>query len=441
MADRVNRPTARGGARRCSGSFEIWSDMYRRSLEGLPPGEVLAKTIYDETGRPLLTAGTPLSASYVRALAKRGMTTVYVRDGLADDVVPNDLVSEQVRSTITGHVASTFTSIAMVAEERGGGPGGVDGMVDRLGNEPLELDDGGQKAVAELYSDIEHLINSVLESDSAAGLESLKTHSSYTFEHSVDVAVIGVLLGRRLAMPYERLRELALGCLMHDVGKTYIDQTILDKPGRLTPEEFATIQQHPYLGFELLRRMPFQSLLPAHVAYQHHEKQGGGGYPRGLIGDNTIGTRTTHERVGAGRMLLIAEIGAVADVYSALASDRPYRRAMPPDQVAATLSSMAGKHLNKEIVGWLRRLVPAYPVGTWLEVRAGGRWTGYRGVVTAVPFTSVDEPSIRLVLGPDGEELADPVELDTREIPGMALVALAHEDLPPQQRLQRSKAS
>ncbi|HSK23769.1 MAG TPA: HD-GYP domain-containing protein [Egicoccus sp.] len=415
--------------------------MYRHSLEGLAPGEVLAKTIYDESGRPLLTAGTALNGSYIRALMKRGMMSVFIRDGLADDIVPNDLVSEQVRATITGHVSTAFTSIAVVAEERGAGGGGIAGMVDRLGEEPLALGDKGEKAVAELYSDIEYLITEVLESDSAAGLESLKTHSSYTFEHSVDVAVIGVLLGKRLAMPYERLRELALGCLMHDIGKTYIDEAILDKPAKLTPEEFAAIQQHPYLGFELLRRMPFQSLLPAHVAYQHHEKQGGGGYPRGLIGDNTIGTRTVHERVGAGRMLLIAEIGAVADVYSALASDRPYRRAMPADQVASTLSKMAGKHLNKEIVGWLRRLVPAYPVGTWVEVQPGSRWGGYRGVVTSVPFTSVDEPRIRLMVDAKGNELRDPPEIDLRDFHGVKLASLADEDLPPQLRRPVSRAS
>ncbi|GGI06937.1 HD-GYP domain-containing protein [Egicoccus halophilus] len=410
--------------------------MYRLALEGVAPGEVLAKTVYDDTGRPLLTAGTTLTAAYVQALRHRGLLSVFVRDGLADDVVPSDLVSEQVRATITGHVAGTFTSVALVADERGPGADGVAGMVDRLGERPLELGEPATRAIGELYADVEYLINEVLENDSAAGLESLKTHSSYTFEHSVDVAVVGALLGRRLGLPHDRLRELTLGCLMHDIGKTYIDRVILEKPGPLTGEEFAVIQQHPYLGFELLRRMPFQSLLPAHVSYQHHEKQGGGGYPRGLVGDNTVAGRTAHERAGAGRMLLIAEIGAVADVYSALASDRPYRRALPPDQVAATLTHMAGTHLNREIVGWLRRLVPAYPVGSWVEVQPGSVHAGWRGVVTSVPLAAVDEPSVRLVLDADGEEVADPVELDLRRSPGLRLASLAPGAHAPMHRRQ-----
>jgi len=415
--------------------------MYRQSLEGVASGEVLAKTVYDETGRPLLTAGTALTPGYLDALRARGLLSVYVRDGLADDVVPVDIVSEQVRATITGHVATTFTSIALIAGERGSGPGGVDGMVERLGEDALELDDRGNRALADLYADIEYLITEVLESDSAAGLESLKTHSSYTFEHSVDVAVIGVLLGRRIGLPRERLRELALGCLMHDIGKTYIDEAILDKRGPLTGEEFAAIQQHPYLGFELLRRMPFQSLLPAHVAYQHHEKQGGGGYPRGLVGDNAVGARTVHERIGAGRMLLIAEIGAVADVYSALASDRPYRAALPPDRVAATLTEMSGSHLNREIVTWLRRLVPSYPVGSWVEVQPGSRWAGWRGVVTAVSACAVDAPQLRLLLDDAGEEVADPVDLDLRQQPAVRLASLPVTAPDPTERLMAGRTA
>ena len=95
------------------------------------------------------------------------------------------------------------------------------------------------------------------------------------------------------------------------------------------------------MGFELIRRMPVFSILPAHVAYQHHERQDGEGYPRGLIGNNVLG-RSLSERMNPRRMLLIAEISAVADVYSALTSDRPYRPAMPLDKVDQIISEMSG---------------------------------------------------------------------------------------------------
>jgi HD-GYP domain-containing protein (c-di-GMP phosphodiesterase class II) len=392
--------------------------MYRQSLDELGPDAVLAKTIHDESGQPLLMAGTVLTPRYLEALRRRGQLSVYVRDDLADDVAPEDAISESLRAQVTGHVAEVFQRVSLVAAERASPAGGVDGAIGRLGEQPLDLGDG--ETIEQLYADVEQLITEILESDTCAGLDSLKTHSEYTFQHSVDVAVMGTLVGKRLAMPIDRLRELALGCLLHDIGKTYIDRAILDKPGPLTEEEFGTVQEHPRMGFELVRRMPCRSLLPAHVAYQHHEKQGGGGYPRGLIGTNSVGARTIHERIGAGRMLLIAEIGAVADVYSALTSDRPYRAAMLPDQVATVLAQMAGAHLNREVVGTLRRLVPSYPVGSWVEV-VEGRFRGWRGVVTGVHPSDVDRPVVRLHLDDAGEELASPTEVDTRTEPEMSL--------------------
>jgi HD-GYP domain-containing protein (c-di-GMP phosphodiesterase class II) len=403
--------------------------MYSQSVERLRPGSVLGRTVYDGAGRPLLVAGTEITDRYVRALSRHGVSSVLVRDGLADDVVPNDIVSERVRSTLTGHVATAFDRVAMIAKERSAAAGGVDAAVARLGEEQLDIGDDGERSVADLYSDVEGLIAEILEGDTIAGLESLKTHNEYTFQHSVDVAVVGVLLGKRVGLPLTRLRELALGCLLHDIGKTYIDVGILDKRGPLTAEEFATIQEHPRMGFELVRRMPVHSILPAHVAFQHHEQQGGSGYPRGLVGDNRIGNRATRERVGPGHMLLIAEIAAIADVYSALSSDRPYRAGLPPDQVMTTLQGMAGAHLNRQLLAELRHLVPSYPVGRWVQVTQGD-FLGWRGVVTEVHQGSVDQPSLRLMVDASGEEVASPVELDTRRHPAMQLACLETDQVP-----------
>ncbi len=403
--------------------------MYLQALDGLEPDAVLAKTVLDERGRPLLNAGTVLIPRYVAALRRRGLQAVYVRDGLADDLEPGDVVSEHLRASITSNVADVFRRVSLIADERGVPDGSVDTAVEALGEEPLQLDDGDGAVVAQLYADVEALLAEVLEGDAAAGLESLKTHSEYTFQHSVDVAVLGALLGRRLGLPHDRLRELALGCLLHDVGKTYIDHAILDKPGPLTEDEFDVVRQHPRMGYELVRRMPCASLLPAHVAYQHHEQQGGRGYPRGLVGSNSVAGRAVHERIGTGQMLLIAEIGAVADVYSALSSDRPYREAMAPDQVAGVVGEMAGRHLNRGIVATLRRLVPSYPVGRWVEV-AGGELTGWRGVVSHVHPVDIDRPVVRLLLDADGEPLVRPDELDLRTAPDLGLRCLTGDEAP-----------
>jgi len=398
--------------------------MYRQAVSRLKAGDVIATTLYTEAGTPLLVAGTPLDQRYIRALERRGLVAIYIRDGLADDVAPEDVVSQQVRSTVTTYVEQTFATVMRVATERGAGSqGGVDGAVANLGEQALEIGDDGREAMADLYAGVEQLISEIIESSTVAGLESLKTHNEYTFQHSVDVAVIGTLIGKRLGLPRGRLLELALGCLLHDIGKSYLDVAILDKPGPLTEEEFTEVKKHPLMGYELVRRMPVQSLLPAHVAYQHHEQQRGAGYPRGLVGDNTVAGRTEHERIGSGRLLLIAEIAAVADVYSALSSDRPYRKAVLPDEIMGIVDGMAGRHLNRDVVAAMRTLVPRYPAGRWVEVVQGAH-RGSRGVVAQIHPANVDRPLVRLLLGPDGETLSDPREVDTRREPDLELRCL-----------------
>ncbi len=403
--------------------------MFDKLTDDLQPGDVLARTVFDAGGQPLLKAGTALKPSYITRLRHRGYVTVTVEDGLADDVAPETLVSEQLRHTIAGHVGGFFGQMGDIARERGRGQGGVDEAVEDLGEQPLPLADRGREALEQLYADVQSLINEIVGSDTVAGLESLKTHNEYTFQHSVDVAVIGTLLGSRMGLSGGRLRELALGCLLHDLGKLYIDEAILDKPGKLSAEEFEAVKAHPRMGYELIRRMPVASLLPAHVAYQHHEQQRGTGYPNGLVGDNRIGPRLHEERMGAGKMLLIAEIGAVADVHSAVSSDRPYRRAMPPDVAADLIEGMAGKHLNREIVELFTRIVPRFPVGRWVEV-LGGEFSGARGVVTELHVLRMDRPNVRVLIDADGERRAAPAELDLRTHEHVQLRSLDRHEQP-----------
>lgn len=403
--------------------------MFDKPTDRLEPGDVLARTVFDATGRPLLKAGTALTDSYIERLRRRGYTAVSVEDGLADDVVPETLVSEQLRHTVASHVGGIFGQVGEVARDRGRGQGGVEQAVEDLGERPLPLADGGRSALEQLYADVQTLINEIVESDTVAGLESLKSHNEYTFQHSVDVAVIGTLLGSRMGLSGGRLRELALGCLLHDLGKLYIEEAILDKPGKLTAEEYDAVKAHPRMGFEVIRRMPVASLLPAQVAYQHHEQQRGSGYPQGLVGDNRIGPRLHEERIGAGKMLLIAEIGAVADVHSAVSSDRPYRPAMAPDGAVDVVEGMAGKHLNREVVDLFTRIVPRYPIGRWVEV-LGGEFAGARGVVTELHVLRMDRPKVRVLLDATGERLASPAELDLRELDRVRLRSLALHEQP-----------
>jgi hypothetical protein len=121
--------------------------------------------------------------------------------------------------------------------------------------------------------------------------------------------------------------------------------------------------------------------------------------------------------------VLIAEIAAVADVFCALASERPYKPAFPLDRVRLMLRQLAGSHLNRDVVKALLHVVPIYAVGHWIEV-VNGPYQGWRGVVTEVDVRALHAPSVRLHLDANDAPLADPVELDLRQHEGTRLVCI-----------------
>ena len=392
--------------------------MYLESAGRLRPGQVVAEPMLASDGTVLIAAGTVLGPRLIEKLRERGIAHVTLRDGLADGVRPDHPVKAQTRRTVTHTLEKVFAGVhvaTLAATSTDGRAGCVAETTRRLGDRPLPVDEQTRADLEALQSSVEQLIEEVLDGGALKSLESLKGHNDYTFEHSVDVAVTSTLLGHLAGLRRDELSALALGGLLHDVGKTFVDLRVLEKPGPLDPAEREEIERHPRMGFELVKRLPLASILPAHIALQHHERQDGTGYPNGLEGANRLERRTA-ERLDPRRMLLLAEVCAVADVHSALTSDRPYRPAMTPEHAREVLTGMAGRHLNRELVTILHAGVPIFTVGRWVAL-VGGPFDGWRGVVTKVCRESLDRPGVRLLVTADGREAARPVELDLADEP------------------------
>ncbi|SFL57485.1 HDIG domain-containing protein [Desulfomicrobium norvegicum] len=151
----------------------------------------------------------------------------------------------------------------------------------------------------------------------------------YTAGHSERVARIAMALGHAMCLPQNRIETLRVAGNLHDIGKVSVPGEILNKPGRLTPEEFEQVKIHPETGFEILKDIPFHGPV-AEIVLQHHERYDGTGYPRGLKQD---------------AILLEARILSVADIYEALTSDRPYRQALSHEEAMAHIIREAGKTL------------------------------------------------------------------------------------------------
>ena len=180
--------------------------------------------------------------------------------------------------------------------------------------------------------------------------------------------------------------DLGVGAILHDVGKMWVPTEVLNKPGRLTDEEFAVMKKHTEYGHELLARQPELSFLVAHCAFQHHERINGTGYPRGLGGEE---------------MHLFAKIISVADVYDALVMNRPYKSGMSPSDAMEFLFSNVGSHFEIDIVSQFSRKVSMYPLGTQVTLSDG------REAVVVNLHDSVPNRPIVRILGDDPAKMED----------------------------------
>jgi putative nucleotidyltransferase with HDIG domain len=254
---------------------------------------------------------------------------------------------------------------------------------------------------------VDEIMSEVMDAELLTGMAAIKSYDNYTFAHSVEMATAALVVGRRMRLDRGSLRRLARACLLHDIGKVFVSDAILNKRGPLTDEEQRVMRTHPRLGFELLHAIQPNDVLINQVAYQHHERQDGKGYPRGLTGYNKI----ARPQFGNQRkILLIAEIAAVADVYDALASDRPYRAGLAPETVLETMRAMGSTSLNQEVLDVFCSAVPVFPVGMTIRV-TNGRWIGHRGVVARVNRHALARPVVRILRNQRDERIA-PFEID-----------------------------
>jgi response regulator RpfG family c-di-GMP phosphodiesterase len=396
----------------------------------IKPGMTLARSVFSGSGHLLLSAGTEITQRYLAILRARGFAYVDVHDPDTDDIEIEDIISERTRRNVT---LSTYRVLSAVegatSAYRSQDFATVQG---ELSSDGFARQAREAFAYEELVSDVADIVDEVAGQAMLPGIQALRSFDNYLFLHSIDTTIVALVIGRRLGFDRARLHQLAAGCILHDIGMVMVEPAILSKVGRLDHVEIARVHQHPRIGYDMLRQIRPREVIPNHVAYQHHERQDGQGYPRGLSGSGKV-SRTDLERHRPGRILLDAEICAVADAYDALGAERPWRPAMPPDQVVHVLRGLAGSQLNREIVAHLLEVLPIYPLGSEVEVKTGPL-VGYRGVVARVDRRHLDRPLVRL-LWDRGRQRIDPVDLDLRRdeavIASVPATAQAPAVLPP----------
>ncbi len=380
--------------------------MQLRDLANIETDSELGETIYGEGGQPLLQRGVKLSAKYLEKLARIGLRAVYVNDPDTSDIEAPEPVSPESRAKAVHNLSHSFEHVGQMCKDLR--KSSVEEMQEHLRSERFADTLRSGTGVGALSADVDQFLDQLMNREILVGLNSIKTHDSYTFQHSIDVTIMAIVLAKKMGWDRSRLKSFAMGCFLHDIGKIFIDAEILNKPGRPTTQEFARIKMHPTLGFEVIKAMaPSIGPLAPQVAYQHHEKQDGSGYPRGLKGNQILGQNLPLQIHDFGA------VSAVADIYDAMSSDRPYRAGWAPDRVVTMIRELAGTHLNRMGVEVFLQTVAPYPVCTDIRVTAG-RYTGWKGIVAKVSRPSLNRPRVRLLFNPTGTRV-NPLEIDLRQ--------------------------
>ena len=216
---------------------------------------------------------------------------------------------------------------------------------------------GNAIKVSEAAPLVEEISQSITRNPEAfLNLARLKTKDDYTYMHSVAVCALMIALGKQLGLNSADLKEVGLAGLLHDVGKMMIPDDILNKPGKLTDEEFEIIKGHPMKGWELLHGSPDITATALDVCLHHHERVDGKGYPDNLSGD---------------KLTLFARMGAVCDVYDALTSNRCYKNGWEPADTIRKMAEWKDGHFDERVFQAFVKTIGIYPSGTLVRLKSG----------------------------------------------------------------------
>ena len=230
---------------------------------------------------------------------------------------------------------------------------------------------------------------------SLMALTTLKRHDAYTFTHMVNVSVLTMAVARALGLEAGLVREFGLAALMHDIGKTQTPVAVLNKPGKLASDEQSVIRRHVVEGAELLWQLPDMPPLAAIVAFEHHLRQDQTGYPEG---------------VRPRRLNLCTMIVSIADVFDALRTNRPYRKALASDRVRTMLAEQNGSAFHPALLKRFITVVGLFPVGSLVRLD-----TGAIGIVTHEHPDDPLRPQVKVVIDAAGRRVEEPYLVNTWE--------------------------
>ena len=322
------------------------AEVHPMKTEDLQSGKVVDQTILDANGNALFEKGSFLDDFQIEGLIRDGITEIYVQEEPSDKK-PEIVITKDVQETID-----------RVREDDRSGVNLSENVRKRVnkGIQYLFSNESNENFAAETANITGELMRALSDNNTIAiDVGTLKISDEYTFKHSVDVATMSMVIAKRYGLDEKAVRDVGIAGLLHDVGKIKIPGEILNKPSRLTDEEFQVMKQHTLYGYEMLKEKNGfdQSILMG--VLQHHEKLNGSGYPNGLTEAD---------------IHLYAKIVAVADIYDSLVTKRAYKRGFSKRDAIEMIMAMTSE-LDIFVMQSFFDSVILYPVDSIVNLSNG----------------------------------------------------------------------
>jgi len=418
------------------------------------PDELVRRLAASIRAAELYAPGHPLVQRSARALLLAAMAQLQhaqpvIVGFLEGEVVVNDFRLPRTNATLTGLIRdmrerevekitigagielSDIRAFMEALADRTPGPPLADRLeargirriaIGRLAAEPPPGEDGGLAVARQVYTEAVGSAEQIWEAaksgespdpneargiidslsrlvsqdrTSLMALTALKRHDNYTFTHMVNVTSLAMALGKSLALDGPMLREFGFAALMHDIGKVHTPLEILNKPDKLTNEEFSIVKRHVVDGAHILRRTPDMPALAPVVAFEHHLKQDLSGYP---------------EKIGSRELNLCTMVVSIVDVFDALRSTRPYRQGMATDRIKAIMGQQDSPAFHRTLLRRFVNMMGLYPIGTLVRLN-----TDEMAVVTSEHPDDPFRPQVKLLTDRLGQPIEVPVLANTWE--------------------------
>ncbi len=306
----------------------------------LKPGQVVAKTIYSSEGFPLLKDGVVLEEKHINRLRLLGINYIYIEDDISKEIQVKDVVETEERIRLINLFKKFWNDLKTKINKK-------------ITPDELQLEEWEEiwkQEAKKLAVTLRGLANKTIE------LLDIRQRSDVTYNHPINVAIVAGAVGVQMALNEEHLEKLILGCFLHDIGIAFLKENELQEEKPLFYEPQTAYRQHPRIGYTILKKHQGIGILSAHVAYNHHERWDGKGYPRGISKD---------------AIPLVGRITAVANEYDYLTGGTVNLPPIKAEEAVEGIIGLSGKIFDPKVIEAFVRVVAVYPKGITVRLSTG----------------------------------------------------------------------